>query len=85
MLRYQNPKKQINKSTCQRHTEKNNKGKAQNKSTPNSTNPRELSYNEISLEGNQDTDLRRTTVDIYKEIKKYKKQIRELKGENDKL
>ena len=44
-------------------------GKAHNKSTLNSTNPTEDSYNEISLEGNQDTEFRKTIVDIFKEIR----------------
>ena len=64
---------------------KNNMGKAQNNSTLNTTKPIEDSYNEISLEVTQDTDIRRRITDIFKEIIDYKEQIRELKGENEKL
>ena len=60
-------------------------GKAHNKSTPNSTSPIKDSYREFSLETTQDTYNRRTTLDILKEIKEYEEQIKELKGENDKL
>ena len=56
-------------------------GKGQNKSPPNSTTPVEDPNNEISLKGNQDTNLRRTIVDIFKD---YKEQIKELKGDNEK-
>ena len=57
---------------------KNNMGKAHNKSTPNSTNPTEGPYKEFSKERSQDTNLRRTILDIVKEN-------RELREENEKL
>ena len=48
--------------------QRKNMGKAQNNSTPNSTEPVEDSYNGISLEVTQDTDHRITITDIFKEI-----------------
>ena len=63
----------------------NNLGKAHNKSTLISTSPIEDLYSKNSLEGNQDTDLRRTIVDMFKEIKEYTERIRELRKENEKF
>ena len=64
-------------------------GKPNNKSTLNSTSLIEEFYNENSLEITQDTDLNRTIICIFKEIKVYEehtdKLIKELEGENDKL
>ena len=71
---------------------KNKTGKTQNKSTSNSTSPLPVKgegflnqteatqeHSEISPETTQDTDIRRTILDILKEIKEYKEQIKEIK------
>ena len=47
----------------------NNMGKANDKYPTKSSSPIEDSKNEFSLEINQGTDLKRTIIDILKEIK----------------
>ena len=60
-------------------------GKMQDNPTPSSTNPVGDSYSGISHGMAQDTDLRGTISDIFKDIKEYKDQVRELRRENEKL
>ena len=53
----------------------NNIGKPNKKSPPNSVRPIEDSNNEISLEVTQDAGLKRTIIDILKEIKDIKERV----------
>ena len=61
--------------------QKTNMGKAHNKSTLNSTHPTENSYKRSPWKETKT----HTIVDIFKELKEYKEQIRELREENEKL
>ena len=53
-------------------TKRKKMGKAHNKSPPNAASPIEEPNKDISLEGTQDMDLRRTIINITKGIKEYK-------------
>ena len=64
---------------------RDNMGKVQDNSTPSSTNPVGDCYSGIPLGVTQETDLRGTIEDLFREIKEYKEQVRELRKENEKL
>ena len=65
--------------------QRDNMGKVQDNSTPSSTNPVGDFYSGIPLGVTKDTYLRGTIADIYREIKEYKQQVRELRRENEKF